>query len=76
MDKTNVDALLEWARNYSFPHELKLSDCEFIFDVPRFVQSNVNEIAIHYPDPFFEPCIVRLYRLKEVIENNSKDMEQ
>lgn len=69
MDKASVDALLEWARSYSFPKELRLSDSEFIFDVPRFVQSNVSEINIHYPDSFFEPCIVRLYRLKKVIEN-------
>ena len=47
MDKASVDALLEWAQSYSFPKELRLSDSEFIFDVPRFVQSNNTSVNFY-----------------------------
>lgn len=69
-DEDNVKALIEWAKNTSFPQNIKLSDAENIVDVQRFVQANMSDIDAHYPDDFYNPAIMRLYRLKEYIEAN------
>lgn len=29
---------------------------------------NINDIKQHYPDAFYNPAIIRLYRLKEFVE--------
>lgn len=67
-DEESVNTLIEWAKNFSFPKEVKLSDAETITDVKRFVQANLSDIKIHYPDEFYHPAITRLYRLKEFLE--------
>lgn len=69
-DEDSVKALIEWAKNTSFPQSIKLSDAENIVDVQRFVQANMSDIDTHYPDEFYNPAIIRLYRLKEYIEAN------
>ena len=45
-----------------------LSDAENIFDVKRYVQANLSDIAAHYPDEFYNPAITRLYQLKDKME--------
>ncbi|MDE5709900.1 hypothetical protein [Bacteroides sp.] len=67
-DEESVQALIEWAKSTSFPQEARLSDAENIADVKRFVQANLSDIKIHYPDEFYHPAITRLYRLKELLE--------
>ncbi len=69
-DEDSVKALIEWTKNTSFPQNIKLSDAENIVDVQRFVQANMSDIDAHYPDEFYNPAIMRLYRLKEYIEAN------
>ncbi len=64
-DEESVNALIEWAKAETFPKEVKLSEAEIIFDVKRYVQANLNDIAAHYPDAFYNPAISRLYILKE-----------
>ena len=66
-DEDSVRALTDWAEKASFPQEVSLNEAEHIFDVPRFVQANLNDIRVHYPDPFYNPAITRLYLLKEVL---------
>ncbi|WP_307759438.1 hypothetical protein [uncultured Mediterranea sp.] len=66
-DEDSVRALTDWAEKASFPQEVSLNEAEHIFDVPRFVQANLNDIKAHYPDPFYNPAITRLYLLKEVL---------
>ena len=69
-DEDSVKALIEWTKNTSFLQNIKLSDAENIVDVQRFVQANMSDIDAHYPDEFYNPAIMRLYRLKEYIEAN------
>ena len=51
-DEESVNALIEWTKTASFPEQVMLSEAENIFDVKRYVQANLSEIAAHYPDEF------------------------
>ncbi len=64
----SVNILLDWAENVQFPKTLRLSKSEDVYDLPRCVQANINDIKIHYPNPTFIPAIDRLYRIKEALE--------
>ena len=72
-DEKSVNALIELAKTTSFPKQVTLSDAENIFDVQKYVQANLSDISAHYPDDFYNPAIVRLYQLKDKLEN--KDTE-
>lgn len=63
-----VNALLEWAKNAKLPQDITLSKSEHIIDTKKFVKSNIYDIKAHFPDPFYNPAIDRLYRLKAKIE--------
>lgn len=63
-----VNALLEWAKSAKLPKEITLSNSEQIIDLEKFVNANIYDIKAHYPDPFYNPAIDRLYRLKAKIE--------
>ena len=67
-DEESVNALIEWAKTASFPEQVMLSEAENIFDVKRYVQANLSDIAAHYPDEFYNPAITRLYQLKDKME--------
>ncbi|WP_300703232.1 hypothetical protein [Bacteroides sp.] len=67
-DEESVNTLIEWAKTTTFPKTVKLSEAENIFDVKRYVQANLSDIAAHYPDAFYNPSITRLYQLKEKLE--------
>lgn len=67
-DEESVNALVKWAETATFPEQVMLSDAENIFDVKRYVQANLSDIAAHYPDEFYNPAITRLYRLKDKME--------
>lgn len=66
-DEDSVRALTDWAAQASLPREVRLNEAEYIYNVPLYVQANLNDIRAHYPDPFYNPAITRLYRLKEVL---------
>lgn len=72
-DEESVNALMEWADNVQLPKELRLSDSEKIMDVKQYIQANLNDIKEHYPDGFYNPSIIRLYRLKEKLEGEGKE---
>lgn len=67
-EEESVKKLIEWAGSAKLPKEIVLSKCEHILDVNKFVQANLYDIKAHYPDPFYNPSIDRLYRLKEKVE--------
>ena len=67
-DEESVNALIEWTKTASFPEQVMLSETENIFDVKRYVQANLSDIAAHYPDEFYNPAITRLYQLKDKME--------
>ena len=67
-DEESVNALIEWTKTASFPEQVMLSEAENIFDVKRYVQANLSDIAAHYPHEFYNPAITRLYQLKHKME--------
>lgn len=67
-DEESVNAVMEWAANAQLPNDLQLSESEKITNVKQYVQANISDIKAHYPDAFYNPSIVRLYRLKEKLE--------
>ncbi len=67
-DEESVKALIEWAENAELPSRIRLTEAEDIIDVKCYVRANIYDIKEHYPDPFYNPSIKRLYRLKELVE--------
>ena len=67
-DEESVKALINWAENAQLPKEIILSEAEHITDTEAYVRTKIYDIKQHYPDPFFNPAIDRLYRLKEFLE--------
>ena len=67
-DEESVKALINWAENAQLAKEIVLSEAEHITDTEAYVPTNIYDIKQHYPDPFFNPAIDRLYRLKEFLE--------
>ena len=70
-DEDSVKALIQWSESAQFPKEVTLSEAEHIMDAKIYVRANINDIKQHYPDEFYNPAIIRLYRLKEFIESNN-----
>ncbi|WP_302285760.1 DUF6965 family protein [Bacteroides clarus] len=67
-DESSVQAIMQWAESTQLPKEVTLSKAEHINDTSLYVRANINDIKQHYPDAFYNPDIIRLYRLKEFIE--------
>lgn len=63
-----VQAIMDWAESTKLPKEVMLSEAEHVYDTSIYVRANINDIKAHYPDPFYNPSIDRLYRLKEILE--------
>lgn len=63
-----VKALVDWFKDKTLPKEATLDVATQIFDVQKFVDANIFDINDHYPDPFFNPSIDRLYQLKAIME--------
>lgn len=70
-DEESVKAIIKWAETAQLPKEIILSEAERITDPKIYVQTNIYDIKEYYPDPFFNPAIDRLYRLKEFVEGES-----
>ena len=70
-DEDSVKALIQWSESAQLPKEVTLSEAEHIMDAKIYVRANINDIKQHYPDEFYKPAIIRLYRLKEFIESNN-----
>ncbi|WP_196051856.1 DUF6965 family protein [Bacteroides clarus] len=68
-DEESVAAIMHWAETEQLPKEVILSESEHIYDTSLYVRANINDIKQHYPDEFYNPAIIRLYRLKEFIDN-------
>lgn len=66
--ENTVQAIMDWAESSKLPKEVNLSEAEHIYDTSIYVRANINDIKAHYPDPFYNPSINRLYRLKEIVE--------
>ena len=60
--------IMNWVQSAKLPKEVTLSEAEHIYDTSMYASANINDIKAHYPDPFYNPSIDRLYRLKEIVE--------
>ncbi len=67
-DEESVKEIIDWAQTAQLPKEVVLSESERIFDTSLYVNANICDIKQHYPDPFYNPAIDRLYRLREFVE--------
>lgn len=67
-DEASVQAIIHWAETTQLPKGVVLSESEHIYDTSLYVRANINDIKQHYPDAFYNPAIIRLYRLKEFVE--------
>lgn len=69
-DEESVKHIVHWALTAQLPTQIELSESESIFDVKKYIQANINDINQHFPAPFYNPAIDRLYRLKEFMDNS------
>lgn len=56
------------AETAQLPREVVLSESEHIYDASLYVRANINDIKQYYPDGFYNPAVIGLYRLKEFVE--------
>lgn len=61
--------LLEWFDNYQITfNEIRLSPCQYIFDLHKFIAVQTNSVRRNWDNPTFEYDILSLYQLKKVLE--------
>lgn len=61
--------LLEWFDNYEITfNEIRLSQCQYIFDLRKFISVQTNSVRKNWENPTFEYDILSLYQLKKVLE--------
>lgn len=66
--------LLEWFDNYQITfNEIRLSQCEYISDLRKFISVQTNSVRRNWANPTFESDILSLYRLKKVLEEKEKE---
>lgn len=61
--------LLAWFDNYEITfNEIRLSQCQYIFDLRKFISVQTNSVRRNWNNPTFEYDILSLYQLKKVLE--------
>lgn len=66
--------LLEWFDNYEITfNEIRLSQCQYIFDLRKFISVQTNSVRRNWENPTFEYDILSLYQLKKVLEEKEKE---
>lgn len=56
--------LLEWFDNYQITfNEIRLSPCQYIFDLRKFISVQTNSVRKNWENPTFEYDIISLYQL-------------
>lgn len=61
--------LLAWFDNYEITfNEIRLSQCQYIFDLRKFISVQTNSVRKNWENPTFEYDIISLYQLKKVLE--------
>lgn len=69
-EEESVKDIIRWAESAQLPQTIILSDSEHIIDVQKYIRANINDIKQHFPDEFYNPAIIRLYRIRNYVENN------
>ena len=66
--------LLEWFDNYEITfNEIRLSQCQYIFDLRKFISVQTNSVRRNWENPTFEYDILSLYQLKKVLEEKEEE---
>ena len=66
--------LLEWFNNYEIIfNEIRLSQCQYIFDLRKFISVQTNSVRKNWENPTFEYEIISLYQLKKVLEDKENE---
>lgn len=61
--------LIAWFENYQVTfNEIRLSQCENIFDLRKYIDVHVRSVKRNWDNPTFASDILRLKRLKKVLE--------
>lgn len=61
--------LIAWFENYQVTfNEIRLSECENIFDLRKYIDVHVRSVKRNWDNPTFTSDILRLQRLKKVLE--------
>lgn len=61
--------LIAWFESYQVTfNEIRLSECENIFDLNKYIDVHVRSVKRNWDNPTFESDILRLQRLKKVLE--------
>ena len=65
--------LITWFENYQVTfNEIRLSECENIFDLSKYIDVHVRSVKRNWDNPTFASDILRLQRLKKVLEKEDK----
>ena len=65
--------LIAWFETYEITfNEIRLSQCEYIFDLRKFISVQVKSVKRNWDNPTFATDITKLQRLKKVLEENGK----
>lgn len=69
--------LLAWFDNYEITfNEIRLSPCQYIFDLRKFISVQTNSVRKNWDNPTFEYNIISLYQLKKVLEEKEKENKE
>ena len=69
--------LLAWFDNYEITfNEIRLSQCQYIFDLRKFISVQTNSVRKNWDNPTFEYDILSLYQLKKVLEEKEKENKE
>lgn len=61
--------LIAWFENYQVTfNEIRLSESENIFDLSKYIDVHVRSVKRNWDNPTFTSDILRLQRLKKVLE--------
>lgn len=61
--------LIAWFEAYEITfNEIRLSQCEYIFDLRKFISVQLNSVKRNWDNPTFATDITKLQRLKKVLE--------
>ena len=69
--------LLAWFDNYEITfNNIRLSPCQYIFDLHKFIAVQTNSVRRNWENPTFEYDIISLYQLKKVLEEKEKENKE
>ncbi len=66
----DIEDLERFYSEISFPEvPIRLNECSFITDVSKFVQSNLTMVKTNNGNPAYQPYLIRLKKLKQILIN-------